>query len=501
MSIGVIITMNKKIVLVLSCVLLLIITSSVTSSSSNKLTINDFDPLVDIEVTVKIDTIRYLEDETSDSTQAISNARNRFKLFLEYIRWQLHKNDISDEKPSMYVKVFINDVEFTSPVYSNTYYVYDANFTATLNVPDDVEFVDITIQLWQQRDEGDRLLDISPNEGKYEANMIYSIATGHWTGDDYLGDPSGYGRLNGCDDGSVYKNEGDCEIWFDIFQNTYDGSGIPYWMQVYVYGIDPMENNTGIDYNGNGIPLKWEWKWGYDPFEYIDHTILDASGDAISNYEKYLTRDYGSDPFRKEVFVQMDVMEDGPNGEITQFPPDGIELLKTAFNRQNIVIHIDTSRTVPFYEELSYSQIRSLYQDFFIIDEEERWREDVFHYGLIIYDVTEGTPPGFAFRRNAFVVVSQAMEEYYKSPFLSSREVIYASAFMHELGHTFGFWPIPGHNRRSIYPWQILYWQNLPYNSCMNYGWMYVIVDYSDGSGVVPDLNDWQRISYSYFKS
>ncbi|MFO7677984.1 MAG: hypothetical protein R6V50_06370 [Thermoplasmatota archaeon] len=493
--------MKKRIIFVVLSIMFLVLSSTGHSSFVKNNYEFDFDPLVDIEVTVEINTIRYLEDESSQSTQAISTAKNRLRLFFEYTKWQINKNRFTDEKPSMYVKVFINNVEFTSPVYHDTYYVYDANFSATLDVPDDVEFVDITIQLWKKNIDEDILLDISPIKEEYEANMIYSIATGHWTGDDYLGDKSGYGRLNGCDDGSVYKNEGDCEIWFNIYQNTYDDSGIPYWMQVYVYGIDPMQNNTGIDYNGNGIPLEWEWKWGYDPFEYVDQNTLDPSGDAITNYEKYLTRDYGSDPFRKEIFVQMDVMEEGPNGEKTQFPDGGIELLTTAFNRQNVVLHLDTGRTVPFYEELNWSEIRNIYHNYFIIDEEERWRENVFHYGLIIYDVTEGTPPGFAFYKNAFVVVSQAMEEYHKSPFLSSREVIYASAFMHELGHTFGFWPIPGHNRRSIYPWQLMYWRNLPYNSCMNYGWMYIIVDYSDGSGVRPDIDDWQRINYHYFKS
>jgi hypothetical protein len=493
--------MNKIIIFFLTTMMLFTTLTTVNSSFINPKEEINFDPLVDIEVTVEIKAIRYLEDELSQSTQGISTAKRRIALFREKIRYFINLNKITGNKPSMYARVFINDVEFVSPVYNDTYYVYNPNFSATLNVPNNIEFVDVTIQLWSLEENGDRLLDISPISGKYEANMVYSIATGHWTGDDHLGDASGYGRLNGCDDGSIYKNEGDCELWFDISQNTYDGSGIPYWMQVHFYDIDPMENDTGIDYNGNGIPLEWEWKWGYDPFEYVDHTELDSSGDAISNYEKYLTRDYGSDPFRKEIFVKMDIMEEGPNGEKTYFPDGALELVYTTFSRQNIIIYVDTGETVPFYDKPNFSEIRNIHDSYFIRDEDERWREDVFHYALIIYNVPGYMAAGFAFRRNAFVIVSEIAEEITQKPYRGSSEVIYASSFIHELGHTLGIWPLPGHNRRSIKLWQPRYWYNLAYKSCMNYGWMYILFDYSDGSGPVPDLNDWERINYHHFKS
>jgi hypothetical protein len=35
----------------------------------------------------------------------------------------------------------------------------------------------------------------------------------------------------------------------------------------------------------------------------------------------------------------------------------------------------------------------------------------------------------------------------------------------------------------------------------MNYGWTYLIVDYSDGSRRTPDLNDWDRIDYPAFEN
>jgi len=80
--------------------------------------------------------------------------------------------------------------------------------------PDDVEWVNITIQLWDDGPTGDRLCDISDNYGNfnetYDVDIYYNLKTGHWRvmiGSRILGgfDPSGYGRLNGCDDNSQYS--------------------------------------------------------------------------------------------------------------------------------------------------------------------------------------------------------------------------------------------------------------------------------------------------------
>ena len=92
------------------------------------------------------------------------------------------------------------------------------------------------------------------------------------------------------------------------------------------------------------------------------------------------------------------------------------------------------------------------------------------------------------------------MEEKVTNPFLGDENIVYGSAYMHELGHSFAFWPIPGHDQNSRNPLQPGYWENRPYRSCMNYGWIYQIVDYSNGSGAEPDIDDWARIDYHYFE-
>ena len=60
--------------------------------------------------------------------------------------------------------------------------------------------IPVKIQLWDAADEDiteDRICDLSAkfkkSESAHEINLIYNQHTGHWTGDDTRGDPSGYG--------------------------------------------------------------------------------------------------------------------------------------------------------------------------------------------------------------------------------------------------------------------------------------------------------------------
>ncbi|MCX6671706.1 MAG: hypothetical protein NTX92_07285 [Euryarchaeota archaeon] len=117
----------KRFYIILIIAALLVSTNTmVTSTSTPTSTHTDFDPLVDISVTVEIKMIRFL-------------AINELQTF--------PKNE-GNSSPNFYVKVFINEVGFTSDVWNNTKYISDPHWNATLNVPDDVENVTITIQLW-----------------------------------------------------------------------------------------------------------------------------------------------------------------------------------------------------------------------------------------------------------------------------------------------------------------------------------------------------------------
>jgi hypothetical protein len=469
--------MNKLYVISIIGTLLVSWNITVTSFSVTTGNLTDFDPLVDISVTVDMKTIRYLAIE--DIQTFPKNAEN--------------------VTPSFYVNVFINDIKFTSKVWNDTKYVIEPDWNATLNVPDDQENVTITIQLLSDKT-GDILYDLSGDPARYDVTLLYSIKTGRWTGDDSLGDVSGYGRLCGCDDGTIYENDRDCELWFDITQNDYDGDSIPYWIEVNTLGTDPAIDDTLLDPDNDSIPSYWEYRWGYQPKTWEDFKNIDPDNDSINNIEEFLTSQWRSDPFRIDVFVEMDIMGDGPNGEKTYFPKNSAELETTAFAKQNIVFHLDMGLMgghdiIPFDNDIDSQERRTIVQDYFLHGDANNWRQGVFHYGLVVYDASIA---GFTFQSNAFQIASSKLENRSTKPFLE-RDIVYASCYMHELGHTFDFWPIPGHNRLCYYPWQPGWWVVHSYRSCMNYGWTYLIVDYSDGSRRSPDLNDWNRIDYSSF--
>jgi hypothetical protein len=453
-----------------------LILSTVTGIMVKSNAISDFDPLVDIEITVEIQKIRAFD---KDDQQL--NVR-------EYID--------STSDPDFYVKIIINNQEYTSNIWHDSKYIYGPDFSAALNVPDDEEFVIVKIQLWDWNDDGDVLCDIGDETDDVE--LEYSVKTGHWTGDDHLEDPSGYGRLNGCDDGSIYLRDLDCELWFDIYQNDYDNDGVPYWIEVNEFGTDPELDNSGDDIDEDDVSFEWEWKWGYNPIMTDDHKGIDPENDGIDNYEEYLTSEWFSDPYRKDLFVELDQME---NPQINGYPfPDASkELLLTAYDRQNVVYHLDdSSEMIPFEESTGSGELNIIYQQYFIQEDDAGWRRSVFHYGVVLYQSSGGN--GFAFGPNRFQISSNGMEENQNLFSWLKQDIVYASAYMHETGHSLIGWPIPGHNQWSYYPWQLGWWLSRPYKSCMNYGYMFTSVDYSDGSRPFGDYDDWERMDLTAFQ-
>jgi hypothetical protein len=444
--------------------------------------LEDFDPLVDIEVTVEIKAIRALDKYDFPNKETFE------------------KVDLFSD-PDFFVKVIINGQEFVTNVWPNTKYIYNPNFTPTFDVPDDIEFVDITIQLWDSSPSGDRLCDIGNED--MDVDLTYSLKTGHWTGDDEISDPSGYGRLNGCDDGSVNKRELDCELWFDIYQNDYDNDGIPYWTEVNVYGTDPEIDNTGEDADDDDVPIEWEWKWGYDPFESNNHNDIDLDDDGIDNEEEYLVSEWDSDPFRPDIYIELDQMEESPDG-IKSILTDGArELLYTALNRYNIALHIDDGNMgggemIPFDEDVSGAQLDSIYWNYFLHGDQNNWRQSVFRYGLIVYWPGRA---GFMFGSGAFVLSSRITEAKVIPKVEKMRSMVYASVYMHELGHTLRIHNNGVDNGGTMNFWNPIYWLYGPYKSTMNYRYTYRLVDYSDGSRVGADFNDWEQMDLARFQN
>jgi len=443
----------------------------------------DLDPLVDLELTVEINKIRAFDiiDEHSD--------------------------------PDFYVKVFINE----------------------------------KIQLWDWNIGLNRLCDIAPdNQEKRvrDIELTYNLRIGHWYGDDYTdnestwADPSGYGRLNGCDDNSVNREDRDCELFFNIFQNDYDGDNLPYWSEVYVYETDPEIDNTGLDSDNDGVPIEWEHKWGwyiswrgidlvFNPFLWEDHKNFDSDKDGLDNYEEYLTSEWGSDPFRRDLFIEVDQMEVGPNGEGHLIPEESKIMWREPYHKHNVVFHLDDGSLgggdiLQFDSNTSNNELRNYYLNNFLNGDLNHWRRGVFHYGLVIYH--SGQYPGFVFNGGQGPYLdSWQISTYHHddlartNPIYSylrvgsfDRDVrrarIYAGAMMHETGHTLGIFGsnTPGcDDQNGKYPWQVDYWRWGNYKSVMNYRYVYTgldKIDYSDGSHGRNDFDDWSRIDFQFFQ-
>ncbi|HVQ01770.1 MAG TPA: hypothetical protein VMT57_09695, partial [Candidatus Thermoplasmatota archaeon] len=119
------------------------------------------------------------------------------------------------------------------------------------------------------------------------------------------------------------------------------------------------------------------------------------------------------------------------------------------------------------------------------------------HYGVVIYQCSMAN--GNAFGANRFQISYKGLSDKVRKQHLD-RDIVFASAYMHECGHTLAIENPAVDNGRSAYPWQYQYWKYRPYKSVMNYGYMFLMVDYSDGSRGMNDFNDWTTMDLKAFK-
>ncbi|MDG6217991.1 MAG: hypothetical protein QCI00_00930 [Candidatus Thermoplasmatota archaeon] len=440
-------------------------------------------------------------------SSADSNTYEEFTIVFQKFRYL---EEECEDDAMFRIECVVADKRYESPKLDVSYFGKDINWSITKIVPSSQRVYTISISLYKSVNDHDILCDLSPDPHSKSAEIVYSLNTGWWIGDDYHGDLSGYGRLNGCDDGSIYDFEDDAELWFAIRKTTPDGDGIPSWIEINEYGTDPFVDDRGTDYDNDGIPTEWEWYFGYHPKEWDDHENLDMDNDGLSNLEEFLTWGYGSDPFRPDIFLEIDCMAESPTGESSLIPEEAIEMIHYPFHRRNYVIHVNRSDIIPFIERMNLNDLLFTYQQYFLQNDLDNWKRGVFHYAVYVY---ETFPKGFAFSgdvepymgyhqgTNAFVISSSSMEHYARW-FPQSLAYYYASVTMHELGHNFGFrWgnPFGVDAQLGKYPWQPMYYVYRNYKSIMNYRYTYKIFDYSDGTNGFLDHDDWSALDLTYF--
>lgn len=261
------------------------------------------------------------------------------------------------------------------------------------------------------------------------------------------------------------------------------------------------------DADGDGAPDWWETKWGYNPALWEDHRQLDPDNDSLTNIEECYMDQYDAHPFHKDVFLELDWLQTLQHNATNKPPEKELTQMKEAFARHDITLHVDCGEfgggeELPSRPYITYADIITLYWDFFLHNDLNNQRQNIFHYGLIC-DHTEG--PGFAVigwnHLNGFVVGAQSLSERY--PFYTRGKVSMAVT-MHELGHTFGLIVTKNNgvdNHMTYNPIYKEFWMYLPYRSIMSYQYTYSIMDYSDGSRGRNDYDDWGNLDFSFFKN
>ncbi len=270
-----------------------------------------------------------------------------------------------------------------------------------------------------------------------------------------------------------------------------------------------MTNLTipGSDSDHDHAPDWWEETWGYDPFVWDDHTSLDPDADGLSNIEECFTAPLHSNPFIKDIFLELDWMD--TNAPFSSNKPSIrlINAMIAAFDKHGIKLHVDLGQygggeMIPFRNVLSYAELRDMYWQYFLHNDMNNPRKGIFHYGLIC---KEGPDSGFAFfgwdTLDSFCISADALSRSFP---LYPRSRLIVGGCIHELGHTLGLNVDDTggiDNRVATVPLTNEWRKYHVYRSCMNYRYTYTIIGYSEGNQGIYDYNDWAGMDLSFFKN
>jgi hypothetical protein len=168
---------------------------------------------------------------------------------------------------------------------------------------------------------------------------------------------------------------------------------------------------------------------------------------------------------------------------------------------------------IPFDRKTYPKELYTIYNTYFLHNNTENWRRGVFRYVMILYH--HYIAAGIAFvgehQRffwhthgiNTLVISAESMQKTSRK--LSKPiDYIFACAIMHETGHTFGIdflFPVGCDNIGTSRSSRLGYWLFGNYQSCMNYRYVYSILDYSDGSHGLFDYDDWSNLDFSFFET
>jgi hypothetical protein len=420
------------------------------------------------------------------------------------------------DKPSFYFISNIDGLEYVSKDVTSRKGVTETFFTTWDNMfqenkiqrdaEEEQEISDITLTIMERKKMG--LLGLKSQNVEGEAiHLIYDYKTGRWEGDDFFNDSDGYGH---------YLGE-TFEVWFNIYQTDFDRDGIPYWTEVNILETDPKIDDSKRDPDGDGIPTSWEWKWGYDPHVYDNHSTLDPDLDGLENTEEYYMERWFANPFYQDIYIETDGMERGGIFDPPHvFWKESQQVIIERFAQHGINLYIDDGwpggptngggELLTHYDQMSQDSgmTAQYYKNHFSPD-----RKGIFRYVLICHNAGYCHPSEF--NRYDTITVFSCHEKMIKST-LSFTPRTYrltqAASIMHELGHSLGIgpWNVGGNDNFTFAQGKeakkeyIEKWGN--YKSVMNYYYIYdkKLVDYSDGTHGEGDVNDWEMFDLTFFQ-
>jgi parallel beta-helix repeat protein len=270
-----------------------------------------------------------------------------------------------------------------------------------------------------------------------------------------------------------------------------------YTVQPILFGEDSDEDN---------MPDWWEEKWGYNPYAWEDHSSLDPDNDGLSNIEECYTDSYGSNPFKRDIFLEIDWIK-------SQYPytnKPSEQLIKEAtrvFAGYNITLHIDIGNLgggeeLPYHSSFTFSTLQNLYWDYFLHNDLNYPRKGIFHYGIVCDYGPDVNFPFFGWNHfDSFLISGQWIFD--KFPLYKKEQLIMGAA-IHHLGHSLGLLADdhPGiDNLGTLVPFSTQWFKYKKYCSSMNYYYKYKTFSYSDGTNGPGDFNDIDNLDFTFFKN
>ncbi|MFO8077089.1 MAG: hypothetical protein R6U21_00385, partial [Thermoplasmatota archaeon] len=466
---------------------------------------------------------------TSRTDLIIKNAKATFEGLRPGIGWK--------EKPIFNYICTLDGYEHTGDVDFKTWDTGYINHHFFRNVKENISTVDVEFTIIEVENNFLGNKRLTKEIDNFE--MTYDFRTGRWTGDDYFNDSDGYGHLNT----TTY------EVWFEISQTDYDNDGIPWWTEVNVLGTNPKEDDRKLDHDNDGCSTAWEWKWGYDPFTWNNHTFLDPDNDGLQNVEEEYMSKWQANPYTQDMYIEVDWMEKTPfkpfiietrPGRIFKsinrpmivnsrlkgwehvFYDESQQMIMERFNEHGITVHFDDGCMGGGGDELPFAKSRyetedRIYLDHAIRNQDNGFvsefyynnfadeRKGIFRYAVIAHGGGWCHPQDIGHGYDYMIIptgkdFTKGVQCYAWTQ--RTRRISLAVGLFHELGHSLGFHDYEGVDNCTAragdppdYPW-------FDYVTVMNYDYYQLrYFDYSDGSNGPPyDRNDWAFLDVSHFQ-